>query len=101
MIQISSPKLAQVIGICSHQHLKTVEYVGYAGCPYAAGLALCLTRNAPMLQRFIIHTCQPRLLAEMSVYDSEYMDPKVIERETKSLAERIRGLVNVVIVVIL
>ncbi|KAL1830456.1 hypothetical protein ACET3Z_000107 [Daucus carota] len=49
--QISAPDYAQENAIRCHQHLKVVEYLGYEGCASAAGLAVCLARHAPMLQR--------------------------------------------------
>ncbi|KAK1372304.1 F-box domain-containing protein [Heracleum sosnowskyi] len=45
-------------------HLKTVEYLGYTGCSFASELALCLTRLAPMLRRFIFDTRQPQFVGK-------------------------------------
>lgn len=73
-------------------HLKTVEYVGYAGCPFADTLALCFTRLAPKLQRFILDTHQLQFIGKSSeVYTSDNRDHlEIVRSKTELLAGRIR-----------
>ncbi|KAK1362039.1 hypothetical protein POM88_046513 [Heracleum sosnowskyi] len=79
--------------IRSHQHLKVVEYLGYAGGAGATELALSLTWHAPMLQRFIFDTRQPEYVGKPLevIYTSNYKDQMQKARGTiELLAEQIR-----------
>ncbi|KAK1386570.1 FBD domain-containing protein [Heracleum sosnowskyi] len=98
-----APNDAQIKAISSHQHLKVVEYLGYAGCASASELALCLTWHAPMLRRFIFDTRRPRYIGNSrEVCISEYRDQMdIVRRTTEMLAKRLQWRQNHVDVVIL
>lgn len=92
----------QLKAISSHQHLKNVEYLGYAGCAIAAELALYLTRHAPMLGRFIFDTRQPQfIVSTCEDYTCDLKDQmEIVRSTTELLAQQIRasqGLADVVI----
>lgn len=95
------PDDAQTNVMGSHQHLKFVKYAGYAGSASADELALCLSRHAPMLRRFIFDTRQPEFIGKpRKVCTTSYKDRTAIVRTTERLANRIQGsngLVDVVI----
>ncbi|XP_010695025.3 F-box protein At5g03100 isoform X2 [Beta vulgaris subsp. vulgaris] len=87
------PKDAQVKAIRSHQHLKTVEYVGYGGCAFASELALFLTWHVPVVNKFIfdphpsLYVRKPRT----RVYSSKYRDKlEIARRHAELLAKQIQ-----------
>lgn len=86
--QSLAPKDAQIKAISSLQHLKVVEYLGYAGFASAAALALCLTQHAPMLRRFVFYTRQPQYIRKpREVYTSDCRDQMdIVRRRTELLA---------------
>lgn len=92
---------AQKNVMCLHQHLKTVEYAGFAGSASAAELAICLIQYAPMLRRFIFDTRQTGyfgLPPELSTSGTKYQMASA--RHSAWLAKRIQltsGHVDVVI----
>lgn len=98
-----APKDAQIKAISSHQHLKVVEYLGYAGLESAAALALFLTRHAPMLRRFVFDTRQPRNIGKpREVYTSDCRNQMdTVRRTTELLAKQLQWRQNHVDVVIL
>ncbi|KAL1825840.1 hypothetical protein ACET3Z_012618 [Daucus carota] len=82
---------AQKPVMCLHQHLKTVEYVGFAGSASAAELALCLVRHAPMLRRFIFDTRRTGYFGvPRELCTSGNKDQMAIARCSAGLAKRIQ-----------
>ncbi|KAL2920781.1 hypothetical protein RDABS01_012272 [Bienertia sinuspersici] len=95
----SVPKDAQVGAISSHQHLQTVEYVGYGGC-VSSKLALFLTQHAPMLNKCIFDPHQPNPIGKPKTrgHGSEFWDNLAIARSRAEwLAKQNRQGVDVVI----
>ncbi|KAL1830618.1 hypothetical protein ACET3Z_000269 [Daucus carota] len=101
--QIVAPDNAQENAIRCHEHLKTVEYRGYAGCAIAAELAICLAQHAPNLQRFVFYTRWPETIENpRTVCTSEYGDRMTTKRsDIKHLVKRIQGTQSRVNVAIL
>ncbi|XP_021716229.1 F-box protein At5g03100-like [Chenopodium quinoa] len=95
----SAPKDAQVNAIRSHQHLKTIEYVGYGGCASASKLALFLTWHASMVSKFIFDPHRPLYVGKRtSVYSSVDKDKlKIARSSAELLAKQIRRGIDVVI----